>query len=138
MTVAERLDDAEALWAAGRREGALLNALVALAAQSRIEMPRSQERSDRVAFESLLAQAHTWHMEVEHRGKLVAFDRLIYTWVRCELVHEGALPTDVRIDDGVGGPDELVVGAGGGSEYVVRLSPGWVPWLIEFVRSRGV
>jgi len=55
--------------------------------------------------------------------------------VRCELVHEGGLPVDVRFIEDVG-PGELSVRAGGNPDYVLLLSPGWFDQLLEWALSR--
>lgn len=61
--------DAEALWTAGRREGALLCVLVAVSAVARIEHPGM---GDGAAFRAFLVDRHTWNISVEHQNKGVS------------------------------------------------------------------
>lgn len=56
MSVHDRLDDARVLYAAGRRTGALLSVLVAVAATSRKRYPKSDVPSDGDAFRKFVAE----------------------------------------------------------------------------------
>jgi hypothetical protein len=64
---------------------------------------------------TFLAAWHTWIVSVEHRGRQVSVDQLMWKWLRCELAHNAALQFDVRLKR----PDEhsevLSVRAGGAS-----------------------
>jgi hypothetical protein len=71
--------DAEVLWTAGRREGALLCVLVAVSAAARIENPGM---GDGAAFRAFLANRHTWNISVEHRSQQVSVDQLL--WNGCD------------------------------------------------------
>lgn len=133
VSIQDRLDDAELLWRHGRREGALLNALVAVAALARREYPKA---GDRAGFEALLRSSHTWQISVEFRGQQVDIDRIFYKWLRCHLVHEGALPLDMRIDGEFADPTTLSIRAGGEPEKVLLLTPGWFDFLTGLVRER--
>ena len=49
---------------------------------------------------------------------------MLYKLLRCQLVHEADLPSDVEFLDDL--PEEqAAVRAGGAPEYVLKLSPGW-------------
>lgn len=129
MTAEDRLQDAELLWAAGRREGALLSVLVAVAAAARRAYPRL---GDRRAFVALLKSRHGWAISIEFRQQQWDLDELFYTWLRCELVHKAELPFDICFDDTLKG---LEVRAGGAPARVVPISPDWFGYLADVVRS---
>lgn len=135
MSIEDRIADARLLWDHGRREGALLSALVAVAAASRQRFPRSAGYSDRQAFTQLLSDALPWNIAVEYRGKLVPVEELFYEWFRCQLVHEGRLPQDIQFLDDVE-PEALVIRAGGAPEYVLKVSPGWLATLARAATDR--
>lgn len=67
-------------------------------------------------------------ISVEFRGAQWSIERLLYVWVRCELVHNAAIPVDIEIDDNLG--EGLVIRAGGAPERVVKLSPNWFDFLL--------
>lgn len=129
MSAEDRLIDAEHLWAAGRREGALLSIIVAVAASARRAHP---SLTDRAAFVTFLKSRHAWTISVEFRGEQWDLDALFYKWLRCELVHEAGLPVDIRIGASLTG---LEVRAGGPPEDVVLISPDWFGYLADAARS---
>jgi hypothetical protein len=133
VTVVDRLADADLLWYYGRREGALLSVLVAVSATARRTFP--QIKGERAAFEAFMKSTHGWTICVEHRGVTVDMDHLFYKWLRCELVHAGSLPPDVRIDDRFTDPASCGVRAGGAPNYTVLLSPGWYQFFVDAVRQ---
>ncbi|MEV4201084.1 hypothetical protein [Micromonospora globbae] len=130
MSIGERMIDAEVLWTADRREGALLSLLVALSAAARIEYPNT---GDGAAFRRFLAARHTWNISVEHRGQLVTVDQLMWKWLRCELAHEATLPFDVQFYEPAADPGGLVIRAGGAPSYCVLLSAEWYWWLRQLI-----
>jgi hypothetical protein len=96
MTIAQRIDDAQFLWQAGRREGAFLTALLAFAATARRALPTG---SDSRAFEELFREQLQSGTSVTFRGEPTPMSRLFYKWLRCELVHAGGLPVGLTFDD---------------------------------------
>jgi len=130
--ISERIKDARLLWRVGRREGALLLALVAVAARARLELPRLT--GDRDAFERFIRSQFSPRISVEFRGELNSLESLFYKWMRCELVHEGGLPLDLRFKDD-GEPGELSIRAGGAPEYILLVSPEWFEQLIGWASS---
>jgi hypothetical protein len=134
LSIAERLIDADVLWASGRRDGALLSVLVAITAAAREAYPN---RRDGDAFRTFLAAHHAWFTSVEHRGQQVTVDQLMWKWLRCELAHQAGLPVDIRIDDATEDGNDLWIRAGGAPEFVVRLSAAWYPWLRSTLDGRA-
>jgi hypothetical protein len=99
VTIAQRIDDAEFLWQAGRREGGFLAALVAFSATARRVRPKATEPLDSGAFKALFQEELSSGSSVRFRGKMTSMDELFYKWLRCELVHEGGLPVGITLDD---------------------------------------
>jgi hypothetical protein len=129
VSVQAQLADAELLWRNGRREGGLLNVLIAVAASARDSHPTL---GDHKAFVQFLKSTHAWTMSVEFRGRQVDVDELFYTWLRCELVHAGSLPVDIRIADELEG---LSLRAGGSPNYVVLVAPAWFEYFTDVVQA---
>jgi hypothetical protein len=127
-----RIDDALLLWREGRREGAFLMALVAVAARARQEHPRPIR--DRDAFERFIRSRFRPSVSVEFRGGLQPLEYVFYKWMRCTLVHEGELPVDLQFKEDAE-PGETSVRAGGAPEYVLLVSPGWFDQLIEWAQT---
>ena len=113
-------------------EGAFMSALAAVAASARLRHPKPI--GDRVAFERFLKSALSVTISVEFRGDAHPVEHIFYKWLRCELVHEGGIPIDIKFvqkED----PMQLFIGAGGDPEYVLKLSQGWFYHLINAVAS---
>jgi hypothetical protein len=109
MSVRQRLDDALFLWNNGRKEGAWIQVLIAAAATSRMRFPKKKEGE---AFRAFIREVKPTILDANaravpggigiefynrFRGDGVALDRLIYTHMRCDLVHEAVLPEEVQI-----------------------------------------
>ena len=134
MPILDRVTDAEVLWREGRREGALLIALAAVAATAR---RRYTKGSDRDAFERFLHDASSVRLSLEFRGEVHTVEHILYKWLRCELVHEGGLPPDVAV---VPDPPDLRPGgrwarAGGAPDYRVLFSEAWFYFLLHAVQN---
>lgn len=134
MSIADRLADADVLWAAGRREGALFSVLVAITAAAREDYPN---RGDGDAFRTFLAANHAWSISVEYRGQQVTVDQLMWKWLRCEFAHQASLPVDIQITDATDEGDDLWIRAGGAPAFVVRLSAAWYSWLRSTLDGRA-
>jgi len=132
MSVQARVEDAQLLWRNGRREGAFLTALLAVAATSRKRFSDRKAVTDRDAFERFLETGHSVRLSVEYRGECHSIEHVFYKCFRCELVHEGGLPIDIEFmpDDE---PGLLSVRAGGAPEFVLKVSEGWFHHLIGAV-----
>jgi hypothetical protein len=124
-----RLSQRHWLWESGRRDGAFLSALIAVAATARKRYPKD---GDRKRFEQFLTDAHTVRISVEYRGEPYAIEHIVYKWLRCQLVHEGGLLPDIEFmtDEQPGG---MAVRAGGAPEYVLKVSHGWFHHMIQSV-----
>ncbi len=112
MSIRARFEDAHFLLANGRFDGALLNILVAIAATSRKRYPSGSGVNDRTAFNTFMhdelivfthgAIAENFELRVPGADKrhypdeVMRVEDLFYTYVRCALAHEGALPANVR------------------------------------------
>jgi hypothetical protein len=77
----------------------------------------------------LIRDALSVQISVEFRGEQCPIEHLLYKWVRCELMHNAAVPLDIEIDDQLG--PGLTVRAGGAPEYLLKLSPGWFDFLVD-------
>ena len=128
MSIRSRIEDALILYKSGRYEGAFLNALVAVAATARLEDPNNTMR-DGECFETFLDKQQRGITKIEFRGELNTVPHIFYKWFRCELVHEGGLPIDVKFID----TDDMSIRAGGAPEYVLKISRGWFHWLVNAV-----
>jgi len=129
MSLQSRIQDATVLWQNGRHEGAILSALIAVAATSRLRYPDRNALNDREAFEKFLADEKPGVLAFEYRGEVHTLEHIIYKWLRCQLVHEGELPIDLELTDNEG----LSVRAGGAPEFILRLSRGWFRFLVQCV-----
>ena len=67
-------------------------------------------------------------------GQALALEQIFCKWFRCEIVHQGGLPVDVRFMDGID-PGDLSVRAGGAPEYMLVVSPDWFYQLIAWAQT---
>jgi hypothetical protein len=128
-SIQNRIDDAQFLWDSGRHEGAFLAALIAVAAVSRRRYPTMK---DRERFERFFRDCHSVRLSVEYRGECHEIEHVFYKWLRCELVHEGALPVDIQFMS-ESDPGSMSVRAGGAPEYVLKIGHGWFQHMIASV-----
>jgi hypothetical protein len=102
-----RLEDAKVLYESGRVEGALLMTLVAVAATSRRRYPLgtmslkdpSKKMGDGEAFKTFVRD-EIWLLVKEHSDTVqydggMPIEDFLYKYLRCSLLHEGELPSDV-------------------------------------------
>jgi hypothetical protein len=138
MGIRERIVDAHLLWQKGRREGALLMILVAIAATSRKKFPDRRRVSDKKPFTSLVSAKMvelsgkvnwipTLKWSIEFRGVQCPFEDFLYEFLRCELAHAATLPSDIvfRV------PPIPVPIMTQGCDLIIH--PGLVPALAEIV-----
>src|SRR5438105_346027 len=110
MSIRERLEDAQLLWNNGRKQGAWIQVLIAAAATSRRRFP--PPKKDHEAFKSFIREvtptifdagapaipggiAVAFYADV--RGDGAELDHIIYSHLRCNLVHEAVLASEVRL-----------------------------------------
>lgn len=120
MSVRERLEDAVILWSNGRTHGAWIQVLIAAAATSRMRFPRMR---DGEAFRAFIREVTPTIFDAdapaipggisvnfynEVRGDGVALDHLIYSHLRCNLVHEAVLADEVKLCESRVVDDKLV------------------------------
>lgn len=143
MSIRARVEDAIALFAAGRHEGALLSVLIAIAATSRRRRSETtpsvrkpgKAMGDGEAFEAFLADemvniCRVQNFNVMFRGKLHRLEHVLYKWHRCELTHKGGLPKDVVFEPQQS-PGGMSVAVDPGKS--LRLSHGWLDGLVNAV-----
>lgn len=124
--VRECAADARMLWAAGRREGAFVLALIAVSAAARHE---SNQGGDKARFEAYLQARFPMRFSAEYQGQQMSLETILYKLLRCSLVHEASLPVDVGFMEGL--PEgQLSIRAGGAPDFVLLISPGWFHWLL--------
>jgi hypothetical protein len=131
------LEDAAALWMLDRKEGALLLVLIAVAATARKRYPRPI--SDKESFirfvrdHSEIVTGVEFDLPVPVPGKAyLPLSEVLYTFIRCHLVHEAAFPCTVRITDRFG--HLLVVGIAPESDCL-ELPDGFVGTLAMAVQA---
>ena len=132
MSIKNRIDDAMLLWEQGRFEGALLNVLIAVAATSRLRYPKNEINWDKEAFEKFFNESSNIKTKVEFRGECRPIENIFYKWLRCELVHEGTSPPDIKFVPSKE-PNALMIRAGGAPEYTLKLSDNWFQHLVGIV-----
>ena len=105
MSVKDRLEDARILYANGRKEGALLSVLVAVAATSRKRYPKGTMK-DSDAFTKFVGEEMRTitgcgeNLNIQFRGNMMPLQDLLYKYMRCELAHEAELPEDIIFEPG--------------------------------------
>ena len=121
------------LWREGRREGAFLLAIVAVIVRARRDYPKPPF-SEGEAFRRFIESRFGPRLSVEFRGDLWPIERVFYKWFRCEIVHAGGMPVDIKFKDDAE-PDELSVRAGGAPDYELLISPGWFDQLLAWAQT---
>lgn len=127
--IRNRIDDALFLWKNGHEEGAFLSVLIAVTATARLRYPKMK---DRECFEQFLRDTHSVRLGVEYRGECHPIEYIFYKWLRCQLVHEGGLPLNIKFmkEDETG---LMSVRAGGAPEYILKIGRGWFANMIGSV-----
>jgi len=137
MSIQQRLEDAQFLYENGRREGALLSVLIAVAATARRRYPRpikDQDAFQRFVGEEMqtITRAATGgtgsvrNINVNYLGRMLPLQKVLYKYVRCELAHEAGLPESVEFDPAPGFRISV-------SEDKVVLSDGFIVGLSQAV-----
>ena len=107
MSIRGRLEDARALLAAGRRQGAFIAVLIAAAATSRKRYPRN-EWDDSESFRNfiydemgVITGGPKYGVAFPFRGRETPLENILYFHLRCQLLHEGNMPEDIVFTDSV-------------------------------------
>lgn len=132
MSIRNRIEDAIFLWQNDHFEGALLSVLIAVAATARLRFPDRDKINDKEAFEKFLNESSKIKTKVEFRGECRPIENIFYKWLRCELVHEGTAPPDIKFVPSKE-PNALMIRAGGAPEYTLKLSDNWFQHLVGIV-----
>lgn len=142
MSIKDRLEDARLLYTHGRKDGALLSVLVAIGATSRLRYPKSAHK-DRSAFltflhDELVVATHggtlNYHVKVpgcdtsKYVDEMMPIQNVFYELVRCNLAHEGIVPSNIRFESGPANVQSTKVES---NELV--LSDTWIDGLIKVV-----
>lgn len=105
MSIRSRLEDATILFSAGRREGALVQILIAAAAISRKRYRRG-EWDDAESFKNfiydelgVITNGLKYNVAFPFQGKNTPLEDILYHHLRCQLVHEGAMPETISFTE---------------------------------------
>ena len=129
MNIRRHIEDALFLWKTGRRESAMLLAVVAVAATARKEMPTAR---DREAFEALAKRIRPYSLSIHYRDEIRPIEEILYKWLRYVLVHEADWPTDIEfISDPAPGLSRIR--AAGGNDNILQLSESWFYDIVHIV-----
>jgi hypothetical protein len=142
MSVRERLEDAKVLWAQGRKHGAWIQVLIAAAATSRKRFPK---KKDGEAFREFIrevtptiingtATAIPGGISVVFNANTsdqMPLDQVMYKHLRCNLLHEAVMPSDVCLSDSRIVDGKLVADLRGGSP--LTIPDFWVMHLAKAV-----
>jgi hypothetical protein len=131
MSIENRIKDAELLWKNNRKEGAFLNALIAIAATARKRYPYPKYKDNEAFIKFLQESWSRIKVAVEFRNECIAIEEIFYKWIRCQLVHEGELPFDIEFMDDNG--DGMTFRAGGYPEYKLLIGYNCINYLINAV-----
>jgi hypothetical protein len=115
MSVRARIDDAVALWNQGRKEGAILQILVAAAATAKKRYPKPTKRNpaakgrpykgeaatDSIGFKTFILDemgtitgGPKYGVAIPFKGKdKVPLEDILYEHLRCPMIHEGESPS---------------------------------------------
>ena len=88
MSIEDRLRDVRVLYDQERFEGAMLSAMIAAAATSRLRYPYPANK-DSFAFPAFLHSEFSGCCKVSYEGAWHPLATFLYRWVRNSLAHEG-------------------------------------------------
>jgi len=141
MSIRARIEDAQLLWHAGRKEGAWALALIAAAATSRKRHPRPMP--DNEAFKSFVRDVLPTLMfgkslDATTPNPTVIFDNtpvedIIYEHLRCNLLHEATPASQVAFSESeiVDGKVQAILAVGSSNV----IPDFWVLHLMKAVRE---
>lgn len=146
MSIKARIEDAEQLWANGRKEGAWVQALIAAAATARKRYPRPM--SDNESFKSFIRDIARTILSgkpdakgplyirfySEHRGQHRKLEDIFYSELRCNLVHEAELK-EVGFSESKVEGKRLVASLSVPTRGAAKIPDFWVLHLIAAVKA---
>lgn len=127
MSVLARIKDAETLWLNGRLEGAAIQVLIAVAATVRKRYPLPMKDNDaykQFVLDELvkITNGPTKGVEFYFRGDpRCPVEDIIYNFIRCPLVHEGQLPSDIVLTQPIAGDENSYGKSPDGTPYDGKL-----------------
>ncbi|MBI4535478.1 MAG: hypothetical protein HY708_04310 [Ignavibacteriae bacterium] len=141
MSVRERLEDAVLLWNNGRKQGAWIQVLIAAAAISKLRFP---DQKDGEAFRQFIrevtptivngtAPAIPGGITVVFNAETpeqMPLDQVMYKHMRCYLLHEAVMPSDVCLSESHVVDGKLVADLRGGSPLTI---PDF--WVIHLAKA---
>jgi hypothetical protein len=105
MSIRSRLEDATVLFSAGRREGAFVQVLIAAAATSR-KRYKQDEWDDAESFKNfiydelgVITNGMKYNVAFPFQGRNTPLEDIFYHHLRCQLVHEGAMPVTISFTE---------------------------------------
>lgn len=105
MSIRSRLEDATALFSFGRREGAFVQVLIAAAATSRRRY-KQDEWDDAESFKNfiydelgVITNGMKYNVAFPFQGRDTPLEDIFYHHLRCQLVHEGAMPATISFTE---------------------------------------
>jgi hypothetical protein len=101
VSIKNRIEDAELLWSAGRKEGAFIMVLIVVAATSRKRYPKPM--ADSKAFKQFILDemgtitgGPKYNVAFPFKGNdKTPLEDILYYHLRCQLVHEGGMPETI-------------------------------------------
>jgi hypothetical protein len=144
MSVRNRLEDALYLWSHGRKEGAWVQVLIAAAATSKERFPN---KKDGEAFKDLIRDVTPLIVDPNatpiaggvnvvfnaNTPNSVTMGEVMYKHLRCFLIHEAKMPSDVRLSESKLENGKLVADLRGGSP--LTIPDFWVLHLAKAVAT---
>lgn len=105
MSIRSRLEDATALFSAGRREGAFVQVLIAAAATSRKRYSK-EKWDDSESFKNfiydelgVITNGMKYNVAFPFLGRKMPLEEIFYHHLRCQLVHEGEMPETISFTE---------------------------------------
>ena len=105
MSIKARLEDATFLFSAGRCEGAFVQVLIAAAATSR-KRYKQDEWDDSESFKNfiydelgVITNGLKYNVAFPFQGRNMPLEDIFYHHLRCQLVHEGAMPATISFTE---------------------------------------
>jgi hypothetical protein len=146
LSIKTRIEDAEHLWANGRREGAWVPALIAAAATARRRYP--QPMQDNRAFKTFICDIAGviisgkidapgpvyWRFYNDNRADHRKLEDIFYSELRCNLVHEADLK-EVGFSESKVEGDKLVASLSVPTHGTAEIPDFWVLHLIAAIKA---